>query len=132
MKYNSISKTYYRKEQGKLQHYTKSSYSCNDCGAMFRAKIHSQSSKMRLITILVGLGISFMVIKFAPYLIPPSVLLITCYMFFYSTKKRTISIKPNKPKYGEIISVCVNCGSINISIRDRKGPKGSGKWVGPR
>lgn len=116
MKRNPISNTYYRKDGGKIQHYSEDSYKCNSCGLTFHPKVHSQSLKTQLVAIIGSFIVFGLLLKYAPDFIFPTIIVLLIYAFFYKHKKRKV-VTPNEsgaPKYGEIIRECTKCGNKDI------------------
>lgn len=123
MKQNPMSNTYFRKEGGKIQHYSEDSYKCNSCGLTFHPKVHSQSLKTQMLAIIGSFIVFGLLLKYAPYFIFPTIVVLHVYAYRYKHKKRKV-ISPsggNNPKYGEIIGECTKCGSKDIV-------KALGRW----
>jgi len=116
MKYNPISKTYIKREKGKIQHYSSLKYQCNSCGNVFRPKIHSQSMILQFGAIIVGVVIFGILVLTMPEYIYIFIALLLCYAFYYLKKSRRVSsTDTGKPRYGDIILECTKCGSNNIA-----------------
>jgi len=109
---NPLSQTRMEYTKDRIQHYSKEARECLDCGQIYYPKVHSQPYIVQFGAIIVGIAI-FSVFKLgAPawlYAALPLPLLLFM-IYYYLKDRKAVSSKMVKPKYGQVIVECPECG----------------------
>ena len=104
----------YRKDR--IQHFSKEARECSDCGQVYHPKLHSQPYVVQFGAIVIGILI-FAIFKVgAPvwlYAALPLPLLLFM-IFYYRKDRKAVSSKMARPKYGQIIIECPECGGDRV------------------
>ncbi|MBT4540341.1 hypothetical protein HOC35_02410 [Candidatus Woesearchaeota archaeon] len=127
LKFNPVSKTYFKAEGDRLQHYNQDLYKCNSCGHKYHPKVHSGTYKEQFKGIITGLLLFFIPfflgwitnnywVTFITY--GALMIFAAIYFVYYALikKRKEVSSKSKKIKYGNIILECPKCKSTKAKM----------------
>ncbi len=110
---NSLSKTFFKFEKDRIQHYTHRKFKCLECDLQYNPKVHSQPYIVQFGAIIIGVLIYFLMKYYLRpvYLLP---FLIPIFIWYYQkTRKVKRAGQTEKIKYGQVVLECPNCKSTD-------------------